>query len=59
MHIDNKNKDMVIFGSGPIQGLDDTTDTMLTPEAPYPVNFLRFDKIVFLFVIATKIYQFK
>ena len=50
---------MVIFGSGPVQGLDDTTDTMLTPEAPYPVNFLRFDKIVFLFVNATKIYQFK
>ena len=45
---------MVIFGSGPIQGLDDTTDTMLTPEAPYPVNFLRFDKIVFFLLLLQK-----
>ena len=35
-HIDNKKKDILILGSGPIQGLDDTT---LTTEAPYSIIF--------------------
>ena len=30
VHIDNKNKDILILGEGPTQGLDDTT---LTAEA--------------------------
>ena len=38
VHIDNKNKDILILGEGPILGLDDTT---LTAEAKYPINFLQ------------------
>ena len=38
VHIDNKNKDILIFVEGPIQGLDDTT---LTAEAKYPINFTQ------------------
>ena len=37
VHIGNKNKDILILGEGPTQGLDDTT---LTAEAIYPINFL-------------------
>ena len=29
LHVDNKNKDILILGEGPKQGLDDTT---LTPD---------------------------
>ena len=36
MHIDNKNKDILILGERPTQGLDDTT---LTAKAKYPINF--------------------
>ena len=67
VHINNKNKDILILGEGPIQGLDDTT---LTAEAKYPFSFTqprkRFELSLhyngsnsFLFVNATKIYQFK
>ena len=67
VHIDNKNKDILILGKVPAQGLDDTT---LTAEAKYAINFTqprkRFVLNVhyngsnsFLFVNATKIYQFK
>ena len=67
VHIDNKKKDILILGEGPTQGLDDTT---LTTEAIYPINFrqpnIRFVLSLhsngsnsFLFVNATKIYQFK
>ena len=67
VHIDNKNKDILILGEGPTQGLDDTT---LTAEAKYPINFTQSGKRFvlslhyngsnsFLFVNATKIYQFK
>ena len=67
VHIDHKNKDILILGEGPIQGLDDTT---LTAEAKYPIYFTqprkRFVFILyyngrnsFLFVNTTKIYQFK
>ena len=67
VHIDNKKKDILILGEGPTQGLDDTT---LTTEAIYPINFrqpnIRFVLSLhsngsnsYLFVNATKIYQFK
>ena len=67
VHIDNKNKDILIFGEGPTQGLDDTT---LTAEAINPINFAQPNKRFvlslhyngsnsFLFVNTTKIYQFK
>ena len=36
VHIDNKNKDIVMLGEGPTQGLDNTA---LTVEARYPINF--------------------
>ena len=67
VHIDNKNKDILISGEEPTQGLDDTT---LTAEAKYAINFtqpkIRFAislhcdrKNSFLFVNATKTYHFK
>ena len=67
VHIDNKNKDILILGEGPTQGLDDTT---LTAEAIYRINFtqpnerfvlsLHYNGInSSLFVNSTKIYQFK
>ena len=36
VHIDNKNKDILIFSKGPTQGLDYDT---LTAEAKYSINF--------------------
>ena len=67
LHIDKKNKDIWILVGGPTQGLDDIT---LMAEAKYFVNFtqprkrfvlsLRYNgSNSFLFVNATKIYQFK
>ena len=67
VHIYNKRKDILTLGEGPTQGIDDTT---LTAEAKYPINFTqprrRFvlslhynGRNNFLFVSATKIYQFK
>ena len=67
MNVDNKNKDILILGQGPTQGLDDTT---LTAEAIYSINFTRPNKRFvlsmhyngsnsFLFVNATKIAQCK
>ena len=61
-HIDNKNKDILILSEGP--------NTTLTAEAKYPINFTQPRKRFvlslhyngsnsFLFVNATKIYQFK
>ena len=38
VHIDNENKDILILGEGPTQGLDDTT---LTGEPKYPINFIQ------------------
>ena len=66
-HIDDKNKDVLILGDGPTQGLDDTT---LTAEAKYPINFTQPRKRFvlslhyngsnsFWFINATKTYQFK
>ena len=34
VHIDDENKDILILGKGPTQGLDDTT---LTAEAEYSI----------------------
>ena len=67
VHNDNKNKDILILGKGPTQGL---VDTILTGEAEYSINFSRSQikfclslhynwSNSFLFVNATKIYQFK
>ena len=67
VHIDNKNKDILILCEVPTQELDDTT---LTAEAKHLFNFTqprkRFLLILyyngsnsFLFVNATKIHQFK
>ena len=38
VHIDNKNKDILILGEGSTQGLDDAT---LKAEAKYPINFTQ------------------
>ena len=67
MHIDNKNKDILILDEGPTQRLADITSTA---EAKYPINFTQLGKRFvlslhyngsnsFLFVNATKTYQFK
>ena len=64
VHIDNKNKDILILDEGSTQGLDDTT---LTVEAKYPINFTQSGKRFvlslyfnginsFLFANAAKIY---
>ena len=67
MHIDNKKKYILVPGEGSVQELD---DTMITAEAKYSISFSRSQRKFclsfhyngtnsFLFVIATKIYQFK
>ena len=67
VHIDNKNKDILILGEGPTQGFD---DTILIAEIKYPINFTQSGKRFvlslhyngsnsFLFLNATKVYQFK
>ena len=38
LHVDKKNRDILILGEGPIQGLD---DIKLTGEAKYPINFTQ------------------
>ena len=40
-NVNNKNKDVLILGEGPTQGLDGTT---FTAEAIYPINFTQQDK---------------
>ena len=66
LSFENKGKDILIFGKGPTRGLDGTT---LTAEAKCPINStksnerfalnLHYNGNSFLFVNATKIYQFK
>ena len=67
VHVDSKGKYILILGEGSAQGLDDTT---LTGEPKHTINFrLSNRRFVlslhyngsynFLFVDATKIYQFK
>ena len=36
MHIDNKKRNILVFGEGPTQGLD---DTILIAEAKYSFKF--------------------
>ena len=38
MHIDNKNNNILIFGTGPTPGLNDTT---LAAEAKHAINFTK------------------
>ena len=67
VRIDNKKNDILILNIGPTQGIDVTT---LTSEVQYSINFSRSNRKFylslhykgsnsFLFVNATKIYQFK
>ena len=35
IHVDNKKKDILVFGRGPMQGLEST----LTTEEMYSINF--------------------
>ena len=67
VHVDNKEKDILVLSEGPTQGLLDTT---LTTEAKYHINFTQSGKRFvlslhyngsnsFLFVNAKKVYQFK
>ena len=67
VHVDNKNKDISILGEEPTQEFCDTT---LRAEAKHRINFTQSGKRFvlslhdngnnsFLFVNATKIYQFK
>ena len=67
MHVDNKNKDILILVEGPTQGLDYTT---LAAKVKYPINFIQPNKRFLLslnynesnclfFVNASKIYQLK
>ena len=64
MHIDNKDKDILILSKGPIQELD---DTRLRADAEYSINFSRSSRKLclslhyngsnsFLFVDTRKIY---
>ena len=41
MHVDNKNKDILVIGEGQTQGSNDAT---LTAEAKYPNNFAQPNK---------------
>ena len=45
VHIENKNKDFLVLGEEPTQGVDDTT---LTAEPKYPINFTQSGKISLL-----------
>ena len=66
IHVDNKNKNILILGVGPTQGLEHT----LTPEKMYSINFaitkkkfclsLHYNGVnSYLFVNGTEIYKFK
>ena len=59
VNTDNRNKNILILGEGPTQGLDDAT---LRAEAKYPINFTKQRKdllMIFLLINANKIYKFK
>ena len=38
LHVDNKNKDILVLAEGPTQGLN---DTRVTVEVKYPINFTQ------------------
>ena len=48
--IDNKEKDILIYGKAPKQGLDDTT---LTAEAKYSTNFSKSQRKVCIIIEGT------
>ena len=67
LHIDNKEKDILLLGDGLPQGLDGTT---FTAEAKYSINLTKSNRKFclslyynesnsFLFVNAIEMYQFK
>ena len=67
MHVDIKEKDILVLGEGQTQGLDDTT---IITEAKYPIDFTESRKRYvlslyydgsksFLFVNTVKMYHFK
>ena len=68
VHANNENKNIFYFGKRQTKGLDDTS---ITAEAEYSINFSRSERNFFflsfhynginsfLFINATKIYQFK
>ena len=67
MHIDNKKKETLVLGEGTTQELDDTA---ITAKAKYFIDFSKSQRRFclslhyngsnsFLFVNATKIYQFR
>ena len=67
VHADNNGQVILILGEGPTHAFNNTT---LTAEGKYPINFtqsgkrfvlsLHYDRSnSFLFVNATKVYQFK
>ena len=67
VHVDNKNKDILILAEVLPQGLDDFT---ITAEAKYPINITQSGKYImlnlhyngsnsFLFINAVKMYQIK
>ena len=66
LHIDNKSKDILVLGRGPVQGLE----SALTAEKMYSINFKEKNKKFYLslhynginsylFVYRTEIYKFK
>ena len=62
--IDNKNKDILILGKGPAQGLNDTTLTakainFTQPRKRFILSLHYNGNNSFLFVNATNVYQFK
>ena len=67
MHIDGRNKNILVLGDGPTQGLDNAT---ITAKAKYPISFTNSGKQLLLslhyndsnsvlFIDAVKIYQLK
>ena len=64
VHIDNKEKDILILCIVPTKGIDDTTWTV---KVQYSINFSRSNRkvciimgaTVFVFVTSTRICQFK
>ena len=67
VHIDGRNKIILVLGEGPTQGLDNAT---ITAEAKYPINFTELEKRFvlsphyngsnsFLFFDTVQKYQFK
>ena len=69
VYIDNKNRNILVLGEEPTQGLDNTT---ITADAKYPFSFIKLEfalRVVlsmhynfsksFLFINASKLYRFK